>query len=167
MTVLALPTTYIISLILLTALVSWLVVHTKHRTKLIIFYIAMSFFLYVSATGILSYPRPVDREFFQRDSELKVRVIFYQVNPPNDIIYLYKFPGEVLPRYYIEDYSDELLEQLLNADKQAQGEGGRLMRRDPFFNGLETDKPKFYSDPQPMFLPPKENLYQPPTLRGT
>jgi hypothetical protein len=116
-------------------------------------------FSYASLVGLLSKPKPLDLEWWQ--SEAAEAEVFASRLVEDEAIYVWlQLPEVVEQRAYVLPWDRARAEQLQNATREAQQNGGGVRMRLPFEPSLDDHEPKFYAQPQPA-LPPKD-LVQPP-----
>lgn len=123
---------------------------------------AMALFLplaYASLVALLSKPKPVDLEWWLADAAEAEVVASRLVE--NEGIYLWLQLVDVAePRAYVLPWDRTSAEQLQQALREAERNGGGVQMRLPFEPSLDDREPKFYALPQPA-MPPKD-LVQPP-----
>jgi hypothetical protein len=121
---------------------------------------------YVALVDLLSKPKPVDLEWWQ--SEAAEAEVLASRMIEDEAIYLWlQLPDLSEPRAYVLPWDRASAEQLQQAMREAEQNGGGVQMRVPFEPSLEDREPKFYALPQPA-LPPKDltdpepEVYQPP-----
>jgi hypothetical protein len=121
---------------------------------------------YLGFAHLLSMPKPVAFEWWHANAE-EATVLASTLNE-GQAIYLWLQLGDAPePRAYLLPWSRELAEQLQEARREAEQQGGNVRMRSPFEPSLDDREPKFYALPQPA-PPPKDGddpgpqRYQPP-----
>jgi hypothetical protein len=115
---------------------------------------------YASLVDLLSKPKPVDLEWWLTDASEAEVVAARPVE--NRAIYLWlQLPEVSEPRAYVLPWDRTSAEQLQQALREAERQGGGVQMRLPFEPSLDPREPKFYALPQPA-LPPKDLLEPPP-----
>jgi hypothetical protein len=117
---------------------------------------------YAGLVDLLSKPKPVDLEWWQAEASEAEVLAARQVE--NEAIYVWlQLPDIAEPRAYVLPWSRAGAEQLQQAMREAEQNGGGLRMRLPFEASLDDRAPRFYAQPQPA-LPPKD-LAEPPVQR--
>jgi hypothetical protein len=121
---------------------------------------------YASLVDLLSKPKPVDLEWWLRGAA-EAEVLASRL-VEGEAIYLWlQLPDVAEPRAYVLPWSRASAEQLQEAGREADQQGGGVQMRLPFEPSLDQQEPRFYARPQPA-PPPKDladpppQLYQPP-----
>jgi hypothetical protein len=115
---------------------------------------------YASLIALLSKPKPVDLEWWLTDAA-EAEVVASRLIE-NEGIYLWLQLVDVAePRAYVLPWDRNSAEQLQQALREAERNGGGVQMRLPFEPSLDDREPKFYALPQPA-LPPKDLLEPPP-----
>jgi hypothetical protein len=108
---------------------------------------------YASFTDLLSKPKPVALEWFNR-SMTEATVLSARMQEGEAIYLWLQLPNSPEPRYYKIGWSEEVAKQLQQAMREAEKNQGGMRMEMPFENTWDTDKPMFYALPQPK-LPEK------------
>jgi hypothetical protein len=113
---------------------------------------------YAGVAELLSRPKPVSLEWAQRASE-KAELLGAKAVEGEAIFLFLQLPGVGEPRAYQIPWRPDLAEQLQNAQRKAEQQGGGVMVERPFEDrsgeaSLETRERMFYAPPPPA-LPPK------------
>ena len=109
---------------------------------------------YLSLAALLSRPKPVSLEWV-RGSMKEATVIASTVQEGRGI-YLWLQTADVRePRAYMLPWNREIAQQLQDAKREAEKNGGGLAMRMPFEKSWDNREPKFYALPQPA-MPPKD-----------
>jgi hypothetical protein len=115
---------------------------------------------YAALVDLLSKPKPVDLEWWQGNAA-EAEVLASRLVEDQAIYLWLQLPGVVEPRAYALPWNRARAEQLQQAMREAQQQGGGVRMRLPFEPSLEDRAPKFYAQPQPA-LPPKDVVQPPP-----
>jgi hypothetical protein len=115
---------------------------------------------YAALVDLLSKPKPVDLEWWQTDAA-EAEVVASRLVEDQAIYLWLQLPGVAEPRAYALPWDRASAEQLQQAMREAEQQGGRVRMRLPFEPSLEDREPKFYARPQPA-LPPKDVVQPPP-----
>jgi hypothetical protein len=108
---------------------------------------------YVSYADLLSKPKPVRLEFFQRG--LKEATVLSARMVEGSAIYLWlQVADQTEPRYYAIPWDQDVAKELQEAMREAERNQGGMVMQLPFERTWDKDKPKFYALPQPK-LPEK------------
>jgi hypothetical protein len=119
-------------------------------------------FAYASLVQLLSKPKPVDLEWWQSDAA-EAEVLASRL-VEDEAIYLWlQLPDVAEPRAYVLPWDRAGAEQLQQAMREAEQQGGGVQMRLPFEPSLEERERKFYAPPQPA-LPPKDLVQPPPKV---
>ncbi len=100
----------------------------------------------IAALGFLEMqarPKPIGAEWRSIET---AEVFWYNLKEGKSITLLLDVDG---PRLYILPWNKKQAEQLLRAGRAAEGEGGKLMMRNPFERSLDEDTEVFHAPPQP------------------
>jgi hypothetical protein len=115
---------------------------------------------YAALVDLLSKPKPVDLEWWQSDAA-EAEVLASRL-VEDEAIYLWlQLPELAEPRAYVLAWDRASAEELQNATREAERQGGGVQMRVPFEPSLEDREPRFYAQPQPA-LPPKDVVEPPP-----
>jgi hypothetical protein len=117
---------------------------------------------YAALSDLLSKPKPVDLEWWQRDAA-EAEVLASRLVEDQAIYVWLQLPDVAEPRAYALPWDRASAEQLQQATREAQEQGGGIRMRLPFEPSLEDREPKFYAPPQP--APPPKHAVQPPPQR--
>lgn len=115
---------------------------------------------YASMVDLLSRPKPVDLEWWLSEAE-EATVLGSQLQENQGIHLWLQLPDVAEPRAYVLPWNRDTAEQLQQAQREAEQQGGEVRMRLPFEPSLEDREPKFYAPPQPA-LPPKDLTNPPP-----
>ena len=119
-------------------------------------------FAYACLVQLLSKPKPVDLEWWQSDAA-EAEVLASRL-VEDEAIYLWlQLPDVAEPRAYVLPWDRAGAEQLQQAMREAEQQGGGVQMRLPFEPSLEERERKFYAPPQPA-LPPKDLVQPPPKV---
>lgn len=117
---------------------------------------------YAATLTLLSKPKPVHLEWWLAQAD-EATVLGSSMRE-GDGIYLWLQMAELIePRAYVLPWSQELAQELQEALREAEENGGAVQMRLPFEPSLDNRDPKFYALPQPA-LPPKERLDEGPQM---
>jgi hypothetical protein len=109
---------------------------------------------YAAFADLLSRPKPVALEWVHGQTD-EATVLGATIRE-NEGIYVWLQHGDLAePRAYVVPWDRELAEQLQEAMREAEQNGGGLKMRLPFERSWDPKQPKFYAMPQPA-LPPKD-----------
>jgi len=118
--------------------------------------LAMALFIptiYLSYSDLLSRPKPVSLEWWQRDAA-EATVVSAKLRE-GEAIYLWIELAELdEPRAYRLPWQQEIAKQLFGAQREAEANGTKVQMRLPFADRDDEAEPVFYAQPQPP-LPPK------------
>jgi hypothetical protein len=121
---------------------------------------------YASLVDLLSKPKPVELEWWLREAAEDAEVLASRLVEGEGIYLWLQLPDVAEPRAYVLPWDRASAEQLQEAKREADQEGGGVQMRLPFEPSLEREA-RFYARPQPA-PPPKDladsppRLYQPP-----
>jgi hypothetical protein len=114
---------------------------------------------YAALADLLSKPKPISLEWWLGQQETAV-VIASTMREPDGIYLWLQLENVEDPRAYVLPWDQELAEELQEAMRQAEQDGGSVGMRMPFEPSLDEEEPKFYALPQP--APPPKDLDRPP-----
>ena len=114
---------------------------------------------YAGLVDLLSKPKPVDLEWWLSDAA-EAEVLASRLVEDEGIYVWLQLPGVAEPRAYVLPWDRASAEQLEQAGRAAERQGGEVQMRLPFEPSLDPDEPKFYARPQP--APPPKDLVEPP-----
>jgi hypothetical protein len=117
---------------------------------------------YAGLVDLLSKPKPVDLEWWLSDAA-EAEVLAARLVENRGIYLWLQLPGLAEPRAYVLPWDRASAEQLEQARREADEQGGDVQMRLPFEPSLDPDESKFYARPQPA-PPPKDQLEPPPQL---
>ena len=109
---------------------------------------------YLSFAALLSRPKPVSREWALSATK-EATVIASTVQEGRGIYLWLKTANSPEPRAYKLPWNRDLAQQLQDAKREAEKNGGGLAMRMPFEKTWDNREPKFYAMPQPA-MPPKD-----------
>jgi hypothetical protein len=122
---------------------------------------------YASLVDLLSKPKPVKLEWWLREAA-EAEVLASRLVEDEGIYLWLQLPDVAEPRAYVLPWNRTSAEQLQEARREADQQGGGVRMRLPFEPALdEQEEARFYARPQPA-PPPKDladsppKLYQPP-----
>jgi hypothetical protein len=116
---------------------------------------------YASLVDLLSKPKPIDLEWWRTEASQAEVLASRPVE--NEGIYLWlQLPDVAEPRAYVLPWNRASAEQLQQAMRDAEQNGGNVRMHLPFEPSLEDGERKFYAQPQP--APPPKDLAEPPQL---
>ena len=121
---------------------------------------------YAGFLHLLSMPKPVGLEWWHARTD-EATVLASTIREDEGIYLWLQLSAAPEPRAYLLPWSRDLAEELQEARRAAEEQGGDVRMRLPFEPSLDAREPKFYALPQPA-LPPKDHaapgpqLYQPP-----
>ena len=109
---------------------------------------------YTAMGELFGRPKPIALEWSR--SGLPDAAVLAAEMREDVAIYLWlTFEGVAEPRSYVLPWDEKLARQLQEARREAQAKGTGVRVRQPFEEGLDEQRPKFYAAPQRV-LPPKE-----------
>jgi hypothetical protein len=114
---------------------------------------------YASLVDLLSKPKPVDLEWWASDAA-EAEVLASRVVEGEGIYLWLQLPDVVEPRAYVLPWDRAAAEELQEAKREADQQGGGVQMRLPFEPSLDEHEAKFYAQPQP--APPPKDLAEPP-----
>jgi hypothetical protein len=118
---------------------------------------------YAGLVDLLSKPKPVDLEWWLSDAA-EAEVLASRLVEDQGIYLWLQLPGIAEPRAYVLPWDRASAEELEQARREADRQGGDLQMRLPFEPSLDQDEAKFYVRPQP--APPPKDLTDPPPPRN-
>jgi hypothetical protein len=114
---------------------------------------------YAGFASLLSKPKPVSLEWWLQRAD-QATVLGSSIQEEQGIFLWLQLAEISEPRAYVMPWDRKLAEQLQQAMREAEENGGQLTMRLPFEPSLDDRAPKFYALPQPA-MPPKD-LDRPP-----
>jgi hypothetical protein len=114
---------------------------------------------YASLVDLLSKPKPVDLEWWASDAA-EAEVLASRLVEGEGIYLWLQLPDIVEPRAYVLPWDRAAAEELQEAKREADQQGGGVQMRLPFEPSLDEEEAKFYAQPQP--APPPKDLAEPP-----
>jgi hypothetical protein len=115
---------------------------------------------YTALVDLLSKPKPVDLEWWLSGAE-EAEVLASRLVEDKAIYLWLQLPELAEPRAYVLPWDRASAEELQEAKREAEQQGGGVQMRLPFEPSLEDREPRFYAQPQPA-LPPKDVVEPPP-----
>jgi hypothetical protein len=121
---------------------------------------------YASLVDLLSKPKPVALEWWLREAA-EAEVLASRLVEDEGIYLWLQLPDVAEPRAYVLPWDRASAEQLQEAKREADQQGGGVQMRLPFEPSLDQQEARFYARPPPA-PPPKDvadpppQLYQPP-----
>ncbi len=109
--------------------------------------------IYLSYADLLSRPKPVTLEWWNRDAS-EATVVGSRLREGEAIYVWIELADSDEPRAYKLPWQQELAKQLYGAQREAEAKGTKVQMRLPFKDRTEDQEPLFYALPQPP-LPPK------------
>lgn len=134
------------------------------RTKLFALFVTLLFLplAYAAMVQLLSKPKPVHLEWWKANAA-EASVLASTFEEGQGIYLWLQMADLVEPRAYVLPWDRELAEELQEAMREAEQNGGGVRMRMPFEPSLDNREPRFYALPQPAF-PPKDRDGQGPEL---
>jgi hypothetical protein len=117
---------------------------------------------YAGLVDLLSKPKPVDMEWWVSDAA-EAEVLASHLVEGEGIYLWLQLPEVAEPRAYVLPWDRAAAEELQQASRKAEEQGGGVQMRLPFEPSLDDREHKFYARPQPA-LPPKDLVEPPPQL---
>ncbi len=117
---------------------------------------------YAATATLLSRPKPVHLEWWLAQAD-EATVLGSTMREGQGIYLWLQVAESVEPRSYVLPWDRKLAQELQEALRQAEQNGGELRMRLPFERSLDDRDPKFYALPQPA-LPPKEQPGEGPRM---
>jgi hypothetical protein len=114
---------------------------------------------YASLVDLLSKPKPVNLEWWLSGAA-EAEVLASRLVEGEGIYLWLQLPEVVEPRAYVLPWDRASAEELQQAKREAEEQGGGVQMRLPFEPSLEDRAHKFYARPQP--APPPKELVEPP-----
>lgn len=109
---------------------------------------------YLSLAGLLSRPKPLILAYEESGFQ-EAQVLGSSLKEGEAIFLWLQLPGFTEPRAYALPWSREMAQQLEEAKRKAEENGGGIGLKLPFERSWDRREPKFYAMPQPA-LPPKD-----------
>ncbi len=109
---------------------------------------------YTAMADLFGRPKPIALEW-SRSGLPDASVLAAEMREDVAIYLWLTFEGVAEPRSYVLPWDEKLARELHEARREAQSKGTGLRVREPFEEGLDEQRPKFYAAPQ-RALPPKE-----------
>jgi hypothetical protein len=117
---------------------------------------------YISLADLLSRPKPMDIEWGNVD--LAEATVLGASMKEDEAIYLWlAIEGLDEPRAYVMPWSQEMAQQLQDAQRAAEAEGNGVRMSQPFERSWDDRERRFYAPPQPP-LPDKQKAKDQPFI---
>ena len=118
---------------------------------------------YVQAIELLSKPKPVSFEWFDRDVQL-AHVLGASMDEGRAIYLWLRIDGEVEPRYYVMPWRQEAAEKLEDVIDNAIRQNATVVLKKPFIRKSENEMGDLNAHVIPPPLPPQKQPMVPPRV---